>query len=67
MEDICGLCGKPGADKDAAKLRWPGQREPNTDMVHTACEMEEKVRAYKAYVAAGNDPVEHLMAVTGDK
>jgi len=51
-EDICGLCGEPGADKMAS---WtggghylPGETIPDTEMVHQSCEMEECIRAYNA-------------------
>jgi hypothetical protein len=27
-EDICGLCGKPGADKYKHPVRWPGEINP---------------------------------------
>ncbi len=27
-QDICGLCGLPGADKYAHPMHWPGERVP---------------------------------------
>lgn len=43
---LCGYCGKPDADRMAAKFRWPGQKNPSSwDMVHTACELKEEDRA----------------------
>jgi tRNA G37 N-methylase TrmD len=45
-EDICGLCGEPGADKYACPNHWPGERMPNTLFVHAECEIEERRRAH---------------------
>jgi hypothetical protein len=45
-EDICGLCGEPGADKVPHPARWPGERAPDTDLVHAYCEQEECNRAH---------------------
>lgn len=28
-EDICGLCGQPGADKYAYSVHWPGEQIPD--------------------------------------
>ena len=47
-EDICGLCGKPGANKMAAPVHWPGENAPDTDLVHTQCEEAECRRAHAA-------------------
>lgn len=47
-EDICGLCGDPGADKVPHPLRWPGERAPDTELVHAECEHEECGRAHAA-------------------
>ncbi len=47
-EDICGLCGEPGADKIPHPVRWPGEKEPDTDLVHSSCEAEECARAHAA-------------------
>lgn len=46
--DICGLCGKPGADKAPCQYRWPGERLPNTSRVHEHCENAETSRAMLA-------------------
>lgn len=52
VEDICGLCGEPGADKMAAwtggGVLWPGEAMPDTEFVHQACEQEECRRAHAA-------------------
>ena len=45
-EDICGLCGQPGANKIPHPLRWPGEAKPDTDLVHDTCEAEECRRAH---------------------
>lgn len=45
-EDICGLCGLPGADKIPHPIRWPGERRPENDLVHAECEEEECSRAH---------------------
>ena len=45
-EDICGLCGEPGADKFKHPIHWPGERNPDGALVHAACEDEECARAY---------------------
>lgn len=47
-DDICGLCGEPGADKLPHPVYWPGERVPNTDLVHAECEQEECSRAHAA-------------------
>ena len=47
-EDICGLCNKPGADKYAHPIHWPGERIPNGVFVHSFCEDEEFRRAHGA-------------------
>lgn len=49
MDDICGLCGEPGADSMATHTMfidgyWPGEKIPEGDMVHRECEQEEKRR-----------------------
>ncbi len=46
--DICGFCGKPGADKIPHPVRWPGEESAETDYVHAACEEEECRRAHAA-------------------
>jgi hypothetical protein len=45
MDDICGYCGKPGADKIPCQLRWPGEKDPGTELVHAECEAGESFRA----------------------
>ena len=45
-EDICGFCGKPGADKFPAPVRWPGEESAGTELVHAECEDEECRRAH---------------------
>ena len=45
-EDICGLCGLPGADKIPHPIHWPGEQIPDTDLVHASCEAEECRRAH---------------------
>lgn len=51
-DDICGLCGQPGADKMALwtgdGIYWPGERIPETELVHADCEREETERAHAA-------------------
>lgn len=47
-ENICGLCGEPGADKVAHPVHWPGERVPDGDLVHQACEEDEAARAHAA-------------------
>lgn len=44
-DECCGLCGQPGADKIPHPVRWPGERAPETDIVHAACEDAECARA----------------------
>ncbi len=44
-EDICGLCGFPGADKIPHPIRWPDEQNPGTPYVHSKCEREECARA----------------------
>ena len=47
-EDICGLCGMPGADKFPHPEHWPGERVPDTELVHAECEKAECARAHAA-------------------
>ncbi len=47
-DDICGLCGKPGADKVPHPEYWPGERMPGTEYVHADCEKAEQGRAFHA-------------------
>lgn len=44
-DDICGLCGLPGADKIPHPVYWPGEQRPDTEYVHSECEEEECQRA----------------------
>lgn len=44
--DICGLCGKPGANKYPHPIRWPGESQPDTELVHEECEDLECERAH---------------------
>ena len=45
-DDICGLCGEPGADKIPHPCYWPGEQRPDTPLVHAECEHEECRRAH---------------------
>ena len=45
-EDICGFCGKSGADKIPHPIRWPGEESAGTDLVHAECEEAECRRAH---------------------
>ena len=47
-EDICGLCGEPGADKFAHPIHWPGEQVSDGPLVHRECEEEECRRAHAA-------------------
>ena len=47
-QDICGLCGMPGADKIPHPEHWPGERIPDTGFVHAECEAAECARAHAA-------------------
>lgn len=49
-EDVCGLCGKPGANKIPAPRQWPGERDPETEFVHSECENEECRRAHQEFL-----------------
>ena len=59
--DICGLCGEPGADKMAlwtgGGLYWPGETIPETELVHESCEVEETRRAHAALTQSERDAV----------
>lgn len=50
QEDVCGLCGEPGADKMAlwtgGGKYWPGETVPEGEYVHQECEQEETRRAH---------------------
>jgi hypothetical protein len=45
-EDICGFCGKPGADKIPHPVLRPGENRAGTELVHAECENEECNRAH---------------------
>ena len=44
-DDICGLCGCPGAVKPASPPRWDNQIAPDRPYVHAECEGFELHRA----------------------
>lgn len=48
-EDICGLCGEPGADKYKHPVHWPGEANPDGQLVHAECEREECQRAHAEF------------------
>ena len=41
-DDICGLCGLPGADKIPHPIYWPDERRPYTEYVHAEGEDAER-------------------------
>ena len=45
-QDICGFCGLPGADKFPHPMRWPGEQNAGTEIVHAECEAAECKRAH---------------------
>ena len=45
-EDLCGFCGRPGADKVPHPVRWPGESAAGTPYFHATCEDEECRRAH---------------------
>ncbi len=47
-DDICGLCGEPGADKYAHPIHWLGEQVPSGPLVHAECESAECARAHAA-------------------
>ena len=47
-EDICGLCGEPGADKIPHPMHWPGEGVPDSEYVHASCEQDECMRTHAA-------------------
>lgn len=67
MEDRCGLCCQPGADKMArwtgGGIYWPGETRPLTDVVHAACEQSETARAHTALTQKQRDAV--IRSVSG--
>jgi len=46
LENICGFCGEPGADKMPHPVHWPGEQSAGTELVHAECEQEECKRAH---------------------
>ena len=61
-EDICGLCGLPGANKIPHSIKWPGERFPNYELVHDDCEQEECGRAHREfYNKVGDDGVREFL------
>lgn len=68
-EDICGLCGEPGANKMAlwtgGGIYWPGETIPDTEQVHDWCEKEETKRAHAALTQSERDEV--LRGITGGR
>ncbi len=66
-EDICGICGQPGADKMAlwtgGGLYWPGERKSETEYVHAECEENETRRAHASLTQQQRDAV--LRSVSG--
>ena len=54
-EDICGLCGLAGADKIPHPEHWPGERAPETALVHAECERAETLRAHAALTKQQRD------------
>ena len=60
-DDICGLCGKPVADKMAkwtgGGIYWPGEEIPETEMVHQECEQKETERAHATLTQEQRDEV----------
>ena len=60
-DDICGICGQPGADKMAlwtgGGVYWPGEFRPDTELVHQYCEQAETARAHAALTQEQRDAV----------
>lgn len=48
-QDICGLCGLPGADKHKHPEHWPGEINPEGELVHAECEKKECERAFHVF------------------
>ena len=47
-DDLCGLCGEPGADKIPHPIYWPGEQKPNRRLVHASCEATACALAHAA-------------------
>ena len=60
-EDVCGLCGKSGADKMPHPEHWPGEAIPDTELVHAECEQRECLRAHAAL--SDGEREEHLSTI----
>lgn len=54
-DDICGLCGEPGADKYKHPCHWPGEQNPDGEFVHAECEQAECARAFNEFRARVGD------------
>ncbi len=60
--DICGLCGKSGADKMHHPCHWPTEREPKTKYVHSECEKHECEKAYFEFRRkVGDDEIKEFL------
>ena len=46
-DDICGYCGKPGAEK-LPLCSWPNQDDPQSEYVHAECENKAAQEAMDA-------------------
>ncbi len=61
-EDICGLCGKSGADKVHHPCYWPTELKPGTKNVHSECEQEECKWAYaEFYREVGDEGIREFL------
>ena len=60
-DDVCGLCGKRGANKSAlwtgGGIYWPGEFIPESEFVHSECECSETARAHAALTQPQRDAV----------
>ena len=46
-DELCFLCGQPGADKIPHPINWPGEQvAPFGGFVHQHCEQAETERAF---------------------
>ena len=45
-ENVCSLCGKPGADKIPHPMHWPTERCSENKYVHADCEKMECEQAF---------------------
>jgi hypothetical protein len=50
VDDVCGLCGKTGADKIPHPVYWPNEQPPQSEYVHSDCENEECQRAFDEFI-----------------